>query len=285
MPDQQHTQNNKPHATINKPINHQVLYVSDISMFMEENTVSLMLTTYNRLDLTKRMLSSLFETTTSPFRLIIVDNGSIDGTVDWLKAMPQDHINCRSYDFHFNKNNLGIASGRNLGLQIAGKYGDRFLGCLDNDVEMPVGWLEKCINIIKAIPRMSIGVNMEDARYPLITQNGQKFQLKGQGNLGSACMIFGKELHEKIGYFYGYENFYGEEDADWGFRARQVGWRLGYLEENGKHFGVAELDSGEYREFKDECRKKNLERFRQNCVDYSSGKKSVYVPFSIKSDQ
>lgn len=40
--------------------------------------------TYNRLELTKQAVASYFETRTGPGTLDVVDNGSTDGTVEWL---------------------------------------------------------------------------------------------------------------------------------------------------------------------------------------------------------
>lgn len=40
--------------------------------------------TYNRLDLTKRSIVSYLETVTVPFSLVVVDNGSSDGSADFL---------------------------------------------------------------------------------------------------------------------------------------------------------------------------------------------------------
>jgi len=249
-------------------------------------TVSLMLCTYNRLELTKRMMSSLLMTTNSPFRLIVVDNGSLDGTVSWLSdelpSLLKKSEYCQNYDLHCNEKNLGIASGRNQGLQIADKYKDYFLGCLDNDVEMPMGWLKECVDIMTAVSRFSIGVNMEDAIYPLITQNGKTFQHKAAGNLGTANMVFERDLHEKIGFFTTEYKWYAHEDANWGWRARLAGYRLGYIKENGLHFGSGELDKGEYREFKNKYGDENRPKFFQDCHDYSSGKKPIYLPFSLQ---
>jgi GT2 family glycosyltransferase len=248
--------------------------------------VSLMFCTYNRLDLTKRMMVSLLRTTTVPFRLIIIDNGSSDETPDWLSmgihSLLNETVLCQSYDYRRNSQNLGIASGRNQALQIADQYKDPWLCTLDNDVEMPMGWLGECVEIMGAIPRFMIGVNMEGVSYPLITQNGKTFQYKAAGNLGTACMVFGRELFEKIGYFTTDYQFYAHEDANYGFRARLTGHRLGYIKENGIHLGSDELDKGAYREFKNKWGDENRPKFFQDCYDYSGGRKSIYIPFSIQ---
>ena len=213
-------------------------------------TATIMLTTYNRLSLTHRTFNSLFGTTKTPYRLVITDNGSTDGTVDYLKSLKVNEY-CLSYDLHLNAENLGIARGRNRCLKLADKHKTEYLATIDNDCEFPDNWLFKCIDIISVNPTLSIGVNMENVQYPEITLNKKTFQLKQQGNLGSACMVFNRMLHERIGFFTTEYEKYGEEDSDWGFRARLAGWKLGYIQENGNHFGVGELDTGEYRKFEE----------------------------------
>ena len=239
--------------------------------------------TYNRLPLTQRMLESFLKTTTSLYRLIIVDNNSTDGTVEWLKELKIDGPNCQGLDLYYNDKNKGFASGLNRGMKIADKYKDPYLCTMDNDIELPTDWLKKCTDVMDANPNYVIGVNFEEVTYPAVTINKQSFQFKPKGNLGCACMAFPRALHDKIGYFTTEYQLYGEEDANWGFRARLAGFNLGYLPEAGVHFGSGELDSGEYRAFKDECRKKNLPQFQKDCHDYANRKKSIFHPFSEKS--
>lgn len=238
-----------------------------------------MFVTYNRLPLTQRMLESLFKNTDSPYRLIIVDNGSTDGTVEWLKNLTHSSHYCQGYDYHLNNKNYGIATGRNQGLEIADKYNDDWLSTLDNDIELPNKWLTECIEILEKNPKLAMGINMEDVSYPLVIRGGKSFQVKPVGNLGTACTVFHRDLHKLLGFFTTEYGLYGEEDADFFYRARLVGWDMGYIKEMGLHFGCGELDIGEYREFKDACRSKNLAKFRQNCMEYSCRKKPLYVTF------
>lgn len=247
-------------------------------------TTSIMLCTYNRLDLTKRMLDNFFRATTSPYHLIIVDDASSDNTAQFLGQLDVKGKSeyCLSFNYQINEKNMGIATSRNRGLKIADQYSDPYLATLDNDIELPNNWLQNCIDVISANPRFTIGVNLEGVNYPPMTQNGKTFQYKARGNLGSACMVFGKDLHDKIGYFTTEYQKYGEEDADWGFRTIMSGHSLGYLQEPGVHFGVGELDTGEYRKFKDECRAQNLTKFQNNCRAYMRKEKPIHVPYSEK---
>jgi len=237
---------------------------------------ALMMATYNRLDLTKRMLKSLFETTTIPFSLIIVDNGSEDGTVEFLKDYQWP---CDAH-LIFNEANKGIAVARNQTLKKADEIGTDWFCTIDNDVEMPKGWLKQCIDILKANKSYGgIGVNMEPAPYPIVTRNGCTFQDKPQGNLGTACMVFPKAVHQMLGFFTTEYGLYGEEDADWGMRTRVCGFKLGYIQEMGNHFGDGEVDTGAYRDFKTESHRRNLAAFNRNCAAYHRRQKPLYIPY------
>jgi GT2 family glycosyltransferase len=251
-------------------------YMTDIM------TTSIMMVTYNRLELTQRMLDSFFKNTTGPHRLIIVDNGSTDGTKEWLEKLAENEI---PLHLHFNSKNEGIAVGRNQGLLLANKFGpdDEYLVTMDNDIEVTSGWLSECTDIIKDNHKMAIGINFEGTSYPLVTRKGKTFQLKPIGNLGTACSAFHRDLHKQIGFFTTEYGLYGEEDADFYFRARIAGWEMGYLKNNGVHFGEGSLDVGEYREFKTESHKNNLAKFQKNCYAYMGRTKPNFIEYSDSS--
>jgi GT2 family glycosyltransferase len=242
-------------------------------------TVSIMMVSYNRLELTKKTLESLFETTKCKYRLLIVDNGSTDGTLEYLKSLEPPTKYCKNYDLLLNTENKGISIGRNQALLMANKYEDKYLATIDNDVIMPNGWLQKCMDIMAINPNYSIGVNFESIKYPLITLKNKTFQFKDKGNLGTAGMVFPRTLHNIIGFFRDYNLKYSCEDSNWSFRGRMAGYQFGYLEEMGIHIGEGEADTGEYRIFKDECHKQALKPFQQDCYDYMAKRKPIYIPF------
>lgn len=249
-------------------------------------TASIILLTWNRLDLTQKTLDSVFANTNIPFRLIVVDNGSTDGTIEWLKAMPQDNPLCQSYDFIFNEKNMGVAGGRNQGIKLSiDKHNDEWITILDNDIEVPANWLKEATEIMTLNSKLFIGVNMEHVKYPIITRCGKTFQIKERGNLGGACLIIPKKLFEDIGYFTTEYQLYGEEDPDYSWRARCKGWEMGYIKEMGNHLGQGELDTGEYRQYKDDCRAVNIPQFRKNCGLYASGQKPCFIPFSLPTGE
>ena len=258
-----------------------------------DETVNLMMVTYNRWPLTLQTLDSIFNTVACKYNLIIIDNGSTDDTVQELALLQgkidaqyetKDYPWLNSLIVKYNKENKGIAYGRNQALVEAAKLGGQWLCTIDNDVLLPKNWLTECVDILKANKSFaSIGVNFEDAQYPLVTKGGKEFQEKPQGNLGTACTVFNINIHKMLGFYKSY-NLYGEEDSNYGMRMRVLGLKLGYIKEPGIHLGAGENDSGEYREWKTKCHNENLAQFRKDCSDYFNRKIPLYIPFKEDPD-
>lgn len=240
-----------------------------------------MMVTYNRLDLTRQTIDRLYKSTKVPFELVVVDNGSTDGTVEYLASLQADLAKTAAIHPICFSENKGIAYGRNTALQFAARGNCEWYVTIDNDVLLPDNWLEDCINILsKNKNYASIGVNFEEVDYPVITKNDCTFQNKPKGNLGTACMVFNRSLHKLLGYFsMEYSSFYGLEDSNFGMRVRVAGFKLGYIKENGIHLGVGEHDKGEYREFKTKEHNKYLDKFNADCAAYARKQKSLFIPF------
>jgi glycosyltransferase involved in cell wall biosynthesis len=249
-----------------------------------DDVVVLMMITYNRLELTKKTLELLDNRTKSNFRLVVVDNGSTDGTVEYLKKMRLAYAMwpcLKIMDLILLSENKGIAIGRNIALKKADELNAKWYCTLDNDVEMPDGWLDECIDILEKNKSYgAIGVNFEGKQYSLIEKNGCKFQDKPAGNLGTANMVFRKQLHQMIGFFNTeYGRLYGLEDSDFGMRARAAGFKLGYIERMGIHLGDDSGEDSEYRRFKTKQHDEMVDVFKKNCGLYMNGKKPIYIPF------
>lgn len=244
-------------------------------------TTSIMIPTYNRINLTKQTLSAINQNTTTPYRLIIVDDGSIDETQSFLKEYQPTNTNCQSYDYYFNQTNQGVGFARNQCLKIAtSKYNDPYLSTVDNDVLVYTDWLKQCTDILQANNKFVVGINYEPYQYPVCTMNGVEFRIKPAGNLGTATTVFPRSLFTTIGYFNNkdYPKF-GEDDADYHARARKMGYGMGYLKEPGQHLGSGPNDPAEYRAHKDKCHAANLEKFKNNCMRYFNGNLSCYIGF------
>ncbi|HPC84043.1 MAG TPA: glycosyltransferase [Thermoanaerobaculaceae bacterium] len=101
---------------------------------------SIVVVTYQNLALTQKCLESVFARTEWPrFEVIVVDNGSTDGTPDYLRDMAARHPELRLV---LNPDNRGFAAANNQGLALAR---GEVLVLLNNDTVVPRGWLSGLI--------------------------------------------------------------------------------------------------------------------------------------------
>ena len=73
-----------------------------------------LIVTYNRLNFLKKCLKSLLNQTYPIYKIIVVDNQSSDGTIDYLKLLSKKN---KKVETLFNKNNLGMANALNKALK------------------------------------------------------------------------------------------------------------------------------------------------------------------------
>jgi len=106
--------------------------------------VSVIVVTYNNLDLTKACLDSLEKYSQyAPMEIIVVDNASSDGSRAYLEEWEKLGVNRKAI---LNDNNLGFAAANNQGLRTAN--GD-YLVLLNNDTYVTPGWIRTLINHLK----------------------------------------------------------------------------------------------------------------------------------------
>jgi GT2 family glycosyltransferase len=98
--------------------------------------LSIIVPLYNGLPLTQAMVASL-QATLPPgltHEIILVDDGSTDGTRDWLATLHDP-----PFRVVLNERNLGFAAANNRGATVARA---EFLALLNNDLVLTPGWLE-----------------------------------------------------------------------------------------------------------------------------------------------
>ncbi|MDR1076309.1 MAG: glycosyltransferase [Xanthomonadaceae bacterium] len=97
--------------------------------------ISVVVLTYNNLDLTRACLDSLITRSDYPdLEIVIVDNASSDGSPEYLEKFAAKYPNVKLI---LNDHNAGFAAGNNIGLDVA--TGD-YLVVLNNDTVVTNGW-------------------------------------------------------------------------------------------------------------------------------------------------
>ena len=102
--------------------------------------VSVIIPTYNRKHTLKRAIQSVYMQSLLPYEVIVVDDGSNDGTKEWVK---QKYPNVK----YIYQKNSGVSSARNRGIKIA--RGD-WIALLDSDDEWLPNKLNEQTNKIKS---------------------------------------------------------------------------------------------------------------------------------------
>lgn len=131
-----------------------------IGIFYNKNTRSLkrdgfsvVLPTYNRAFCITKAINSLLCQTYQNFELIVVDDGSSDGTEDVIKQNYAKQIRSRKIIYHKLPFNRGACYARTLGQKLAkGKW----IAYLDSDNEMYVDFLETFRNGIVCNPKSKV---------------------------------------------------------------------------------------------------------------------------------
>ena len=252
--------------------------------------VSIIILTYNQLEYTKKCLDSIFRHTRGPFELIIVDNGSTDGTTCYLNAVRESNaevggwklkvgkdgevvcqaeteeaekvniknngkkkerieekrrenreLACQYFKIIRNENNQGFAKGCNKGIEEAR---GEFLLLLNNDVLVTENWLSglmeclqsaKEIGIVGPLTNQISGIQKVlqvgyqsladlDAFARTFREENRHRRIPCRRIVGF-CMLFRRELADRIGLLdenFGTGNF---EDDDFCLRAELAGYQ------------------------------------------------------------
>lgn len=199
---------------------------------------SLVILTFNQLDFTKQTVESIRRHTPESHEIIFVDNGSRDGTLDWLEALVQEN---GDYRLIANKANLGFAAGCNQGILAAR---GEFILLLNNDVMVTPGWLSGMLASFDSLTKVGIvgpvtnnisgPQKIDTPRYESPTEL-DSFALAHRERFAGCrvpsrrivgfCMLFRRSLVDRIGLLdeeFGSGNF---EDDDLALRAALEGFQ------------------------------------------------------------
>jgi glycosyltransferase involved in cell wall biosynthesis len=197
------------------------------------------ITTFNRLDLTKRTLAALEETTDlREIELVIVDNGSTDGTPEYLVAWASlqetgPHL-ADSIIVLPSPENMGCPQALNFALEHYRQWGQSVIK-LDNDVLiLTPEWVEKVRGLVAEREAGGNRVAMVGAWYPGVLK-GRLLETVGEHEgkpLHRASPIIGHlvwhtgAFMDAVGYFdvLADDHLYGFEDLLLSHKASAMGW-------------------------------------------------------------
>ncbi len=200
-----------------------------------------MVVNWDRRELLRACLASLEAQTFRDFEIIVVDNGSRDGSAEMVAAeFPRARL-------VRNDRNRGFCAANNQGIALAR---GRYVALLNNDAEADPRWLEALLgafaaggDIGMAASKILVWENRRviDKAGHLIYPDGQN---RGRGAGETDCgqydrveetawpdgcaAMYRKDMLDALGGFD--EDFFAyADDAELGLRARLAGWRCLYI--------------------------------------------------------
>lgn len=224
---------------------------------------------YNGIKFIENCMKSLEKETSTSYHICVVDNGSEDGSREWVEN------NCPQVQVISLGKNTGFCGAVNAGI-VAAKT--PYVILLNNDTEVEYGFvkalesaLEKEKNSFSVSAKMVDLYNKEvlDGAGDLYCALGWAFALgKGKsvkekytkaGEIFSACggaVIYRKEILDKIGVFDD-NHFAYLEDCDLGYRAQIFGYRNYYTPDAVVYHAGSGVSGSRYNEFKVSLSSKN----------------------------
>ncbi|MFD0672167.1 glycosyltransferase family 2 protein [Cohnella sp. GCM10027633] len=194
---------------------------------------SIVIATYNGIEWTRRCVDSVIRHTSEPYEFVFVDNGSSDGTQQYLEEIPGATV-------IRNESNRGFAAACNQGMTAAS---GTHIVLLNNDTIVTPAWLKTLLACMDRDP--SIGIvgpvsnnvaPIQRVHAPVTPATLDPFAEQWRmihANAGfyahrliGYCMLFRRELLDAIGGMD--ERFFpgNYEDDDFSIRARISGKRL-----------------------------------------------------------
>jgi GT2 family glycosyltransferase len=204
--------------------------------------ISVIIPNWNGKHFLAECIDSLKEQTFRDFETILVDNGSTDGSAEFVEERYGKFVRIIR-----NKKNLGFTGGNNVGIEAArGEY----IVLLNNDTWAPPTWLNELVKTTPLGPPIGMWASKVYSYYKrsqieavgeliywdgLSRSRGQYEQERGQYEemeeifFPPGCGgMYRKVVFEEIGLFD--EDFFAYgDDAEIGIRARLAGWKCVYV--------------------------------------------------------
>jgi GT2 family glycosyltransferase/tetratricopeptide (TPR) repeat protein/2-polyprenyl-3-methyl-5-hydroxy-6-metoxy-1,4-benzoquinol methylase len=210
---------------------YQHLVRSQPSQRCDYGLTSIIIATFNQLWATRQCIDSLLTRTDENIELIFVDNGSTDGTPDYLRSIPGARV-------ILNSTNRGFAPAVNQGLQVA--TGQQLL-LLNNDCIVTTGWLEGLLEalyddsfngLIGPVSNNVSGEQQIPVSYSDLTSldgfawdRRSHRELTDTDRLVGFCLLFRREVMDRIGLLDEQFEVGCFEDDDFCRRAKALGYR------------------------------------------------------------
>lgn len=105
---------------------------------MAKSRVAIAIVTYNRLEMLQECLAAVKQQAVHADEVIVIDNGSTDGTNEWLSEVSDITV--------IRQENLGAAGGFSRAMRVGYNHGHDWILCIDDDVMILPNTLQELVN-------------------------------------------------------------------------------------------------------------------------------------------
>ena len=179
--------------------------------------ISVVMPTYNRKGSLREALVALLEQWTKNYEVIVVDDGSTDGTVQVLQEMSKEYKYLRFY----TQSNQGPAAARNLGISHAK---GKIIAFTDDDCEVSKTWVLMIRKSFELNPEVvALQGRTTTDREKITPFTHQIDNEHGFNTIPTCNAAYRTEILNRLGGFDTSFPFPHNEDADLAWRAAEIG--------------------------------------------------------------
>lgn len=236
----------------------QLPYLGEV----KEPRVAIFTLTYNRLSETTVSFGTLHNTANYPFTHFVVDNGSSDGTVEYLKEYAKDH----DVQLVINSDNKGISIASNQALDEIKKGGYDIIVKFDNDAICKTKkWLSKMVDIWKSNRKLALscyitGLRDNPGGAPRIVYGKLNNELVGMArHLGGICHFVDARAYDNFRWDTEFATLHGNQDIELSTYLNSIGYQMAYLENYFINHGL-DGTQGQMEKYKDYFEKRRWEK-------------------------
>lgn len=252
--------------------------------------VLIIIVNWNRKDYLRDCLFSALSQDYDNFKVILIDNGSTDGSVEFVRnKYPEVEIIALDKNYEFAKAN-------NIGIKKALDEGAEFIALLNNDTRVEKNWLSELVKVMESNPKIGICASkmLKMDKPNILDSAGHVFidgiiRDRGSGELDrgqydtklevvggcAGAALYRREMLDQVGLFD--EQFgFNYEDAELSWRAYKYGWKARYVPQ-AVVYHVRGGTTKDNKELQEKLRDQGIVNFVRTIKRHANIKQKVWV--------